>query len=66
MRMCEGERTDILIIKSLVKFMTLALRKKLLPYTVIEFSLDEERNVKSKVIIFMVTFLIATAMREIC
>lgn len=30
----------------------------------IEFGLDEERNVESKMIIFMVTFLIATAMRE--
>lgn len=50
MRMSKGERTDILIIKSLVQFKTLALRNKLLAYTVMEFTPDEERNVESKMI----------------
>lgn len=51
-------------IKSLVKFITSAHRKKLLPYRVIEFSLVEERKVKSKIIVFLVTFLIAAVMTE--
>lgn len=39
-----------MIIKSLVEFKTLALRNKLLAYTVMEFTLEGERNVESKII----------------